>query len=767
MKFRKVKGLAIILAIIIGTTQMLAMGAFAEDANAALGEIATPETAISEPKGDEEPQAPTGETAEEIPTSGEKENSEAANAKEEPKEEVPIPSDKTKDENLALPDGDDSSDTNETTDSEVTEPETPDLTPENDKSDEASDLQPGENAESSDDVKGGSEEETTDINSTVSEPENEEVDDVVATPETAMSASTSDEMDSEESESEVTSQSESDVAMLAMNDEIATLAVITGEIPTSTRKFEEDGGNYSLYYILNNFNLFVAGNAKTTHTVGEVAIGGDLDLSGNMVGKNGANHRTSSFVKGKLTNYGGDAYHPSNDNVYMYVGSGNAGSNLTYTSGAQDGPFRINDDYMDLNTAFETLKSEINSTFSKQAIESNGHTLQAVENGRIDGHGSSDYYTIDFSSAGYPMLTVPKGQKDLVVIDYGTDVNINGITCNDLQALENNEEGTNIIWVFPNATKLHIGSMNLYGHVLAPNADVTVDSGNYNGCIVAKSLDSKAEGHKWNYSGTTVEPTPTPTPTVTPTPTPTATPGPTPTPTATPSPTPSSSPKPTPTITPSPTPTTEPTPTPTATPEPTPTATPSPTPTATPDVTPTPTPTASPTPTPMPEVTPTPTPSSSPEPTPTPTVTPSPTPSSSPEPTPTVTPSPTPTSTPEPTPTVTPSPTPTSTPEPTPTATPTVTPTATPVVTPSSTPTATPEVTPSITPTVTPTVTPESRDEPNPTPAPAKVEAPKIINVILKDFPPRTGNPIGYIPELIILAGVIGIAILVITRKRK
>lgn len=707
MKFRKVKGLAIVLAIIIGTTQMLAMGAFAEDANAAFGEIATPETAISEPKGDEEPQAPADGAAEEIPTSGKKENSEAANAKEEPKEEVPISSDETKGENATLPDGDDSSDTNGTTDSEVTEPETPDLIPENDKSDEVSDLQPGENAESSDDVKSGTDEDAIDIKDTASESENEEVDDVVATPETAMSASTSDKMDSEESENEAPSQSESDVATLAMNDEIATFAVITGEIPTSTRKFEEDGGNYSLYYILNNFNLFVAGNAKTTHTVGEVAIGGDLDLSGNMVGKNGANHRTSSFVKGKLTNYGGDAYHPSNDNVYMYVGSGNAGSNLTYTSGAQDGPFRINDDYMDLNTAFETLKSEINSTFSKQAIKSNGHTLQAVENGRIDGHGSSDYYTIDFSSAGYPMLTVPKGQKDLVVIDYGTDVNISGITCNDLQALENNEEGTNIIWVFPNATKLHIGSMNLYGHVLAPNADVTVDSGNYNGCIVAKSLDSKAEGHKWNYSGTTVEPTPTPTPTVTPTPTPTAT----------------------------------------------------------PDVTPTPTPTASPTPTPMPEVTPTPIPSSSPEPTPT--VTPSPTPTTKPTPTPTVTPSPTPSSSPEPTPTVTPSPTPTATPEPTPTATPTVTPTATPVVTPSSTPTATPEVTPSITPTVTPTATPESRDEPNPTPASAKVETPKIINVILKDFPPRTGNPIGYIPELIILAGVIGIAILVITRKRK
>ena len=671
MKFRKVKGLAIAIAIIIGTTQMLTMGAFAEDANVAFGEIATPETAISEPKGEEEPQAPVCETAEEIPTSDENENSEATNAEEESKEEVPIISDETK----------------------------------------------GENAESSDDVKNGSEEEATDISDTVSKSENEAVDDIVATPETAVSANTSDTMESDNSGNKVTSRNESDATMLAMNNEIATFAITTGEIPTSTRKFEEDGGNYSLYYILNNFNLFVAGNAKTTHTVGEVAIGGDFDLSGNMVGKNGANHRTSSFVKGKLTNYGGDAYHPSNDNVYMYVGSGNAGSNITYTSGAQDGPFRINDDYMDLNTAFETLKTEINSTFSKQAIESNGHTLQFVENGRIDGHGGSDYYTIDFSSAGYPTLTVPKGQKDLVVIDYGTDVNINGITCNDLQALENNEEGTNIIWVFPNATKLHIGSMNLYGHVLAPNADVTVDSGNYNGCIVAKSLDSKAEGHKWNYSGTTVEPTPTPSPTVTPTPSPTVT------------------------------------------PEPTPTVTPSPTPTATPDVTPTPTPTASPTPTPMPEVTPTP--SGSPEPTPT--ITPSPTSTTEPTPTPTVTPSPTPSSSPEPTPTVPPSPTPTSTPEPTPTATPTVTPTTTPVATPSSTPVATPEVTPSI----IPTVTPESRDESNPTPVPAKVETPKVINVILKDFPPKTGNPIGYIPELIILAGVIGIAILVITKKKK
>ena len=358
---------------------------------------------------------------------------------------------------------------------------------------------------------------------------------------------------------------------------ITTLAVVFGCVnpvtayaasstvtETSNKTYTEDGGSYDLHYILNNFNMFVKNDVTTIHTVGEIVVGGNLNLSGNMIGKTGAKHKVSSFVGGDLTDYGGDAYHPDNDGVFMYLGSANKGKDITYTSGMKDGPFRINDNYIDMNAAFDAINAAVQSNFSEAALKQKGIELKAAEYGQIKGNGGSDYYTIDFNSAGYPLLTVPSGQKDIVVIDYGTDINIPGITCNDLHASENSDNGTNILWIFPNVTKLHIGSTSLFGHVIAPNADVTLDSGNYNGCIIAKSLTSRAEGHKWGYSGSFIkaDDKPAPSPKPTEEPKPTETPEPTPAPTEKPTPAPTEKPTPAPAETPAPT------PAPTETPEP-------------------------------------------------------------------------------------------------------------------------------------------------------------------------------------------------------
>ena len=204
--------------------------------------------------------------------------------------------------------------------------------------------------------------------------------------------------------------------------------------------------------------------------------------------------------------------------------------------------------------------------------------------------------------------------------------------------------GVKLIWNFPQNKKLHCEYMP--GHVVAPNATVSITNGCFEGSYIVNNLYCcGAEGHFYPYKEVT-PPSPSATPTIKPTPTPTV--KPTPTPTIKPTPTPPWKPTPTPTIKPSPTPTVKPTPTPTAKPTPTPTIKPSPTPT--PTVKPAPTPTA--------------------KPTPTPTIKPSPTPTVKPTPTPTATPSTTPTITPAFTPTVPLSPLPTATTAPTPSVTP-------------------------------------------------------------------------------------------------
>ena len=248
--------------------------------------------------------------------------------------------------------------------------------------------------------------------------------------------------------------------------------------------------------------------------------------------------------------------------------------------------------------------------------------------------------------------------------------------------------GVKLIWNFPQNKKLHCEYMP--GHVVAPNATVSITNGCFEGSYIVNNLYCcGAEGHFYPYKEVT-PPSPSATPTIKPTPTPTV----------------------------------KPTPTPTWKPTPTPTIKPSPTPT--PTVKPTPTPTA--------------------KPTPTPTIKPSPTP------TPTVKPAPTPTAKPTPTPTIKPSPTTTPTVKPTPTATPSTTPTITPAFTPtvplSPIPTATTAPTPSVTPapsntqiTASPTASPTSRQV---TVTKKKVTfvqpAPRPIPQTLSKYSPATGE---------------------------
>ena len=300
--------------------------------------------------------------------------------------------------------------------------------------------------------------------------------------------------------------------------------------------------------------------------------------------------------------------------------------------------------------------------------------------------------------------------------------------------------GVKLIWNFPQNKKLHCEYMP--GHVVAPNATVSITNGCFEGSYIVNNLYCcGAEGHFYPYKEVT-PPSPSATPTIKPTPTPTV--KPTPTPTVKPTPTPTVKPTPTPTVKPTPTPTVKPTPTPTVKPTPTPTVKPTPTPT----VKPTPTPTIKPSPTPT--VKPTPTPTA--KPTPTPTIKPSPTPTVKPTPTPTAKPTPTPTVKPSPTPTIKPSLTPTPIVKPTPTATPSTTPTITPAFTPtvplSPLPTATTAPTPSVTPapsntqiTASPTASPTSRQV---TVTKKKVTfvqpAPRPIPQTLSKYSPATGE---------------------------
>ena len=282
--------------------------------------------------------------------------------------------------------------------------------------------------------------------------------------------------------------------------------------------------------------------------------------------------------------------------------------------------------------------------------------------------------------------------------------------------------GMKLIWNFPDNDFLTC--KYLPGHVLAPNALVTINGGCFEGGYIADSiLNYCAEGHFYPYGEVPESPeepstpptqTPTqtsspseePTPDITPTKTPSTAPSATPSAITTPDITPSNTPSPSPSVT--PTPSEIPTPSPSVAPTPSEVPTPSPSVAPTPSEVPTPSPSAAPTPSEVP----TPSPSA----TPTPTAAPSPTPSVVPTPTPwnpppaTVT--PTPNVTVKPTASATPSATPNATVKPTASATPSATPNATVKPTASAAPSATPNATVKPTASAAPSATPGATTTP-------------------------------------------------------
>ena len=263
--------------------------------------------------------------------------------------------------------------------------------------------------------------------------------------------------------------------------------------------------------------------------------------------------------------------------------------------------------------------------------------------------------------------------------------------------------GMKLIWNFPDNDFLTC--KYLPGHVLAPNAFVTINGGCFEGSYIADSiLNYCAEGHFYPYGEVPESPEEPSTP-------------PTQAPTQAPTQTSSPSEEPTPNIKPTETPSTAPSATPSAitTPDVTPSDTPSPSPSAapTPSEFPTPSPSAAPTPSEVPTL--------SPPAAPTPTAAPSPTPSVVPTPTPwnppptTVTPTPTV----KPTASATPSATPNVTVKPTTSAAPSATPNATVKPTASAAPSATPNATVKPTTSAAPSATPNITVKPTASAAPS------------------------------------------------
>lgn len=271
------------------------------------------------------------------------------------------------------------------------------------------------------------------------------------------------------------------------------------------------GTNYSLEFLLNQFNVVSFGNVEMneTHCMGAVLIQGNYSGSGSGF-SDSAYVNTPSYIGGYVSYSGPCNSRNKHDKIPLYVGTSNTVSDNGKTLNGkvnfnQEGQIYTTDSYVD----WSALKSAVTATsaqlanYSAETYDITGD-WQTIEintgsNVTLNTHGRRVFINIKGSSTAATVINI---------LDSGTVSNFPKIT--NLTAKED-ESGIPIVFNLPNASAVNIDSIStpVFGHVIAPNAEINMPTGNYNGCFIGNGMSIGGEGHRWPYDGGSLIPTST------------------------------------------------------------------------------------------------------------------------------------------------------------------------------------------------------------------------------------------------------------------
>ena len=269
--------------------------------------------------------------------------------------------------------------------------------------------------------------------------------------------------------------------------------------PSTRDTFVSNGGKYTLDYILNNFNIFIKNDVyNTNHIVGSVIVGGNFNIN-NALGNGDVQWSAYPYIGGKANGI-------SNVNEPLlkkaYLGMANQNTENPFPSAFNTYVY-FTDEYIDMEKAFSALSAQSSGLVGGQNVEKDSNNNYNVDLGskvKIIISDDSSWKTIRFKGNG----SATSADTTIVNIMNSGEVTLPASNTADFPHDENGLlNGTGIVWNFPNATKVIIPSYAtpLVGHIVAPNADVVFENGQYSGCIVAKTLQSSAEGHMHPYKG--------------------------------------------------------------------------------------------------------------------------------------------------------------------------------------------------------------------------------------------------------------------------
>ena len=270
------------------------------------------------------------------------------------------------------------------------------------------------------------------------------------------------------------------------------------------------GTDYSLEYLLNQFNVVSFGDVEmNTHCMGAVLIKGDYSGIGSGF-SDSANVNTPSYIGGYVSYDGSCNSRNKHDKIPLYVGTSNTVSDNGKTLNGkvnfnQEGQIYTTDSYVD----WSALKSAVTATsvqltdYSAETYDITGDwqtiEINAGSNVTLNTHGRRAFINIKGTSTVATVINI---------LDSGTVTNfpkIEGLVA------EEDESGIPIVFNLPNASAVNIDSIStpVFGHVIAPNAEINMPTGNYNGCFIGNGMTVGGEGHRWPYDGGSLIPTST------------------------------------------------------------------------------------------------------------------------------------------------------------------------------------------------------------------------------------------------------------------
>ena len=289
---------------------------------------------------------------------------------------------------------------------------------------------------------------------------------------------------------------------------------------------------YTIDNLLSDYQYVIRDNANIkNHTVGAVLIGGKATLS--SFGDAAIENSYIDYVVA-YGNYSNGSYF--RDTKYKeYYDKYKAYYRDSDYSEELSGLTKTNTSYVDFNRAYKEIMNESKDlstgtkiTLKKANIDGQDGIALYVPNKQVvviekDEWNKCDFIVLDGSlkdfistkhvisilsdnvqiGADYSYVTVRDNKKAVFVKDGGKLKLLehgNGlmqIKDGSVQGGQLNVDGMKLIWNIPNATE--VVTEYLPGHVVAPNANVKINGGNFEGSYIVKSLDSNAERHFYPY----------------------------------------------------------------------------------------------------------------------------------------------------------------------------------------------------------------------------------------------------------------------------